>query len=229
MSNIDKSIAQMFTRISPWYDFLNHFLSFGIDIYWRKKLIQAIPKKKNLCTFLDLATGTMDVVREIEKKYPEARIIGLDLSYKMLYIGKKKSFNTKVLPLCANGKKLPIASNSIDVATISFGIRNINPRNKVYEEVLRVLKPGGIFLILEFASAKKQILFGLYNLYLSYLLPLIGNFISKDKGAYKYLRDTIKKFPLAHELKQELLKAGFKKVNYKSLTGGIAFIYKVYK
>ncbi len=229
MKNKDKTIAQMFSRISPWYDFLNHFLSLGTDIYWRKKLIRSIPTLNRPVVFLDLATGTMDVVREIEKNFTDPKIIGLDLSYEMLSIGKKKTKIKNILPVCGNAKGLPISSNSIDIVTIAFGIRNIVPRKETYEEVLRVLKPGGVFLILEFASTKKIILFGLYNFYLSYLLPIIGNLISKDKIAYTYLRDTIKKFPLATELKNELLGSGFNEVEFQSLTGGIVNLYKAKK
>ncbi len=221
---LDHTISSMFSRISPWYDFLNHFLSLGIDIYWRKRLVASIPKKASL-KFLDLATGTMDVAREIEKKFSNSTIIGIDLSFKMLLQGKKKIQGKNIVPICANAKELPILSSSVDVVTMAFGIRNITPREHAYKEVLRVLRSGGQFLILEFASTKKRIWFGIYNLYLSYLLPKIGNLISKDKSAYTYLRETINKFPLAHELQREMLNVGFRKVSYIPLSYGIVHLY----
>ncbi|WP_459891662.1 ubiquinone/menaquinone biosynthesis methyltransferase [Desulfothermus okinawensis] len=223
----DYTVARMFSRIAPWYDFLNHFLSLGVDIYWRKKLINLITPSKKGPIFLDLATGTMDVAKEIEKKFGHRGgiILGMDLSFEMLSHGKKKLKNSKIYPVCANAKELPISTSSVDFVTIAFGIRNISPRLDTYSEVLRVLRPGGKFLILEFGSSRNKILFGLYNLYLNHILPKIGQLISKDPLAYTYLSETIKKFPLAQKLQMELLEAGFKDVLYFPLTFGIVNIY----
>ncbi len=230
----DKQIASMFSKISPWYDFLNHFLSFGIDIYWRKKLIESIENIQGIKrpVFLDLATGTMDVIIYLAKRFYQSKpiLIGLDLSYEMLRAGLKKTkkIDSK-LAICANGKKIPIKTSSIDVVTIAFGIRNVSPRKELYREVLRVLKPGGTFLILEFSPPKKKIMFGLYNLYLSSILPFIGNKVSRNKKAYTYLRDSILKFPSSFQLKQELLHSGFSDVNYYPLTYGIVYLHKARK
>ncbi|WP_461833328.1 ubiquinone/menaquinone biosynthesis methyltransferase [Desulfothermus sp.] len=223
----DYLIAGMFSKIAPFYDFLNHFLSMGIDIFWRKRLIKLIEPSQKSPIFLDLATGTMDVAREIEKKFRDngGFICGIDLSFKMLSQGKKKINKSRIYSVCANAKKLPIKNFSVDFVTIAFGIRNINPRSHTYKEVLRVLKPGGKFLILEFGSTQKKILFGLYNLYLNHLLPRIGNLISKDPGAYTYLSETIKKFPMAKKLQMELVEAGFRDVSYIPLTFGIVNLY----
>jgi len=223
----DYLIAGMFSKIAPVYDFLNHFLSVGIDIYWRKRLVALMEPIQKNSIILDLATGTMDVAKEIEKRFKSNNtfICGIDLSFKMLKQGKKKINKSKIFPLCGNAKNLPFKSNSVDFVTIAFGIRNINPRFQTYKEVLRVLKPGGKFLILEFASTKKKILFGLYNLYLNHLLPRIGNLISKDPRAYTYLSESIKEFPMAKNLQMELVKAGFRDVSYVPLTFGIVNLY----
>ncbi len=217
----DTLIAQMFSRISPWYDFLNHFLSLGIDIYWRKKLIDCV--RGNPSCILDMATGTMDVAIGLKKKFPWCRVIGSDLSYEMLLRGRKKT--SAIVPLCSNGKHLPFKPASIDIITIAFGVRNINPRSLLYREVHRVLKDKGMFLILEFASARNKILLGIYNLYLEKLLPLLGRLISQDKEAYSYLSRTIKEFPLAEDLQIEIKEAGFSRVEFFPLTGGIVNIH----
>ena len=223
----DYLIAGMFSKIAPVYDFLNHFLSLGIDIYWRKRLVKVMEPTQKNPIILDLATGTMDVAKEIEKRFKNNNpfIFGIDLSLKMLKQGKKKINKSKIFALCGNAKNLPFKSATVDFVTIAFGIRNINPRSQTYKEVLRVLKPGGKFLILEFASTKKKILFGLYNLYLNHLLPQIGNLISKDPRAYTYLSETIKKFPLAKNLQMELVEVGFRDVSYVPLTFGIVNLY----
>ncbi len=221
----DNLIAQMFSRISPWYDFLNHFLSLGVDIYWRKKLIKCIRTEPT--AVLDLATGTMDVAIGLKKRFPQCMVIGSDLSYKMLLQGKKKS--SYINPICANGKYLPFKSESVDVVTIAFGVRNITPRFLLYQEVHRVLRHNGMFLILEFGSARKKILLGLYNLYLEKLLPTLGRIISGDKEAYSYLSKTIKEFPLAEDLQKEIEKSGFSKVSFFPLTGGIVNIHMARK
>lgn len=233
-SSQDKQIASMFSKISPWYDFLNHFLSLGIDIYWRKELIKVISSTCSITqpVFLDLATGTMDVMISLEKKFRQLRptLIGVDLSYEMLKSGLKKTKKlSSKIAVCANGKKLPIRSSSIDVATIAFGIRNVNPREELYNEVLRVLKPGGSFFILEFSPPTKKIIFGLYNFYLSSILPFLGNVISGDNKAYTYLRDSILQFPSPFQLKQELIHSGFSNVIYYPLTYGIVYLHKAKK
>ncbi len=217
----DLLIAQMFSRIARWYDFLNHFLSLGMDIYWRKKMVECIEDPPEVV--LDIATGTMDVARLIQRRFPTATLLGCDLSREMLKHGK-----TKVPPLLAtvaNAKYLPVKEESIDVVTIAFGVRNIIPRPQLYKEVYRVLKNRGSFIILEFASARERIWFGIYNLYLERLLPLLGRLISRDKEAYSYLARTIKEFPRPEKLREELLESGFSTAAYFPLSKGIVNIH----
>lgn len=219
-------VDRLFANIAPWYDFLNHFLSLGVDFYWRKKLIQSI------CPFpdmqvLDLACGTFDVGLALLKKEPKVTVVGVDYTFNMLKAGKKKIARVKksIYPLQGDGRCLPFKDNFFDVVSIAFGIRNINPRKSAYAEIWRVLKPGGRFFILEFGSAKQKIWKGLYNFYLAKILPFLGGMFSKDRDAYRYLAKTVEEFPLPRELAEELKESGFKEVNYLPLTSGIVYIH----
>lgn len=227
-----KKVAAMFGRIAGWYDFLNHFLSLGQDCYWRYRLARLVlPKEDGLV--LDLAAGTLDVSVELLRQYPKCRILAMDFTYQMLKCGKIKKLDGKHEPVRgkhiasvqADGKVLPLPDNCLDGATISFGIRNILPRDDVYSEILRTLKPGARFCILEFGSGKKRIWKGLYNFYLNRVLPFIGRLISGDGGAYNYLADTIRAFPDERSLGEELRQAGFSRVMFIPLLSGIVYIH----
>lgn len=227
-----KKVADMFSRIAGWYDFLNHFLSAGQDCYWRYRLARLVkPEKDGL--LLDLAAGTLDVSIELLRQYPECKILAMDFTYEMLHCGKAKKLDGKheavrgkhIASVQADGKVLPLPDNCLDGATISFGIRNILPREDVYEEILRTLKPGARFCILEFGSGKKKIWKGIYNFYLNKILPMIGRIISGDSGAYKYLADTIRAFPDERSLGEELRLAGFDRVMFMPLLSGIVYIH----
>lgn len=224
-SNKKQNVNKLFANIAPWYDFLNHTLSLGIDFYWRKCLINTL----NLSSkqrVLDLACGTFDVALAIQKAYPLVSITAVDYTFAMLLAGQKKiTKSAKIFPLQGDGRFLPFKNACFDAITIAFGIRNISPREKTYKEILRVLKPGGTFHILEFGSGRQKIWGGLYNFYLKKLLPWIGGLVSKNKSAYSYLADTICHFPQPHELAWEMTKSGFKKVKYFSLTSGIVYIH----
>ncbi|XPV76737.1 MAG: ubiquinone/menaquinone biosynthesis methyltransferase [Desulfovibrio sp.] len=233
MSSVDptqhgKNVAGMFGRIAKWYDFLNHALSLGQDYYWRYRLVNHIEGPKDL-TVLDLAAGTLDVSMEVLRQYPDAKVYAMDFAYPMLHEGAgKKLRNGKenhIFPVQADGKSLPLPDNCVDACTISFGIRNIIPREEAYAEIRRVLKPGGRLCILEFGSGKQKIWNGVYNFYLNKLLPWVGNKISGDDGAYKYLADTINAFPDARELDRELSKAGFGRIFHVPLLSGIVYMH----
>ncbi len=219
-------VAEYFSSIAGWYDFLNHFLSFGQDIYWRKRLVRHV-RTGDTGLVLDLAAGTMDVTREILKKNPQSRVLALDYTLPMLTRGrnKMKFAGTKFIPVQADGRVLPAPDESVDSVTIAFGIRNIVPRSEAYREILRILKPGGRLCVLEFGSGKSRIWGGLYNFYLARVLPLLGRLISRDKGAYTYLAETIKGFPDSYELAMEIKKAGFSRVFYYPLSSGIVYIH----
>lgn len=223
----DAAVSGMFGHIAQIYDFLNHFLSFGIDYYWRKELVETLAQKKH-DVILDLAAGTLDVSLALKKHYPNSQIPALDFCLPMLFEGKKKCYKrdvTTIFPIAADAKKLPLKDESVDCITIAFGIRNILPREEAFKEMLRVLKPGGRACILEFGSGKERIFGGLYNFYLTRILPAIGKFFSKDSQAYSYLAKTIVEFPKADEFEQQMQKADFVNTWYRKMTAGIVCLH----
>lgn len=220
-----KRVSGLFDNIAAWYDFLNHFLSAGQDVYWRYRLVRFVrpgPTGK----VLDLAAGTLDVSREILRQHPGLRVLGMDFSRAMLRKGTGKvTGSTAILPVQADGRSLPLPDGCVDTVTIAFGIRNILPRTDAYREILRVLAPGGRLCILEFGTGQARIWQGLYNFYLGTVLPRIGRFFSKNPEAYQYLADTIRAFPHARSLAGELQAAGFAQVSYQALSSGIVYIH----
>lgn len=220
-----KRVSGLFDNIAAWYDFLNHFLSVGQDIYWRRRLVRCV-RPGATRTVLDLAAGTLDVSREVRRQFPELRVLSLDFSRAMLCKGKGKIVGEPaILPVQADGRALPLPDGCVDTVTIAFGIRNILPRTDAYREILRVLAPGGRLCILEFGTGKARIWQGLYNFYLGTALPRIGRFFSKNPEAYQYLADTILAFPDARALAAELVGAGFDQVGYEALSSGIVYIH----
>jgi demethylmenaquinone methyltransferase / 2-methoxy-6-polyprenyl-1,4-benzoquinol methylase len=224
-----RKVERLFSRIARWYDVLNHLLSFGIDIYWRYRLVRLVRGNEELLV-LDLAAGTMDVSREFNCQRPQDRVVAADFCRPMLDRGRKKLHPlSPVHPVCADGLALPFRDETFDAVTIAFGIRNIIPRPSAMEEILRVLRPGGRLCILEFGSARKPILKGFYNLYLKGILPIIGWLVSRDRSAYRYLAETIISFPNEEELGKELVKSGFERVYYLPLTAGIVYLHVAQK
>ena len=220
-------VSGMFGRIAGRYDFLNHFLSLGMDYFWRRRLVRMVrmgPTKR----VLDLAAGTMDVSLSLVRRYPEAKVLGMDFSMPMLLRGRDKvraRGEKGVYPVLADGRFLPLPEKSVDCVTIAFGIRNILPRAHAYAEALRVLTPRGRLCILEFGTGRERIWRGVYNFYLRRILPGLGRIISGDGAAYRYLADTIKEFPHAEKLAGELSAAGFDRVMYQPLMSGIVYIH----
>lgn len=225
------NVSGMFGRIAGCYDFLNHFLSGGMDYWWRHQLVRQITPGAT-GKVLDLAAGTYDVSLEIRRQHPQMQVAALDYCLPMLTTGKKKLKNpkgVKVYPVQADGRSLPLADGSVDCATIAFGIRNIIPREEAFREILRVLQPGGRLCVLEFGSGKNKVWKGLYNFYLQHALPVIGKIFSGDDAAYKYLADTIIAFPDAGELAMEMRQAGFERVYHRPLTSGIVQLHVAQK
>ena len=223
----DQAVAGMFGRIARFYDLLNHVLSLGIDCWWRRELANSVWRGPTH-RFLDLAAGTLDVSFALRRNHPEYKVIAMDFCPPMLALGQKKlarRLETGILPVAADGKRLPLPDNSVDSVTIAFGIRNILPRAEALKEMHRVLVPGGRACILEFGSGRDKIWGGLYNVYLTRLLPAIGRLVSRDSGAYAYLARTIMAFPSARELRKEMEDAGFAKVRYDKLTSGIVCLH----
>lgn len=230
-------IAGMFNNIASSYDFINHTLSFGIDKIWRYRLVKKIAVN-NPQKALDIACGTGDVSIALMKKGID--VTGLDIAQEMLEIAKRKtekkynkylkktSKGLKIEPtkyILASADSIPFPSNSFDLVTIGFGIRNFENREKALLEIRRVLKQKGELAILEFATPRNKVWKSLYNFYFLTILPFIGKVISKDKDAYNYLPTSVNTFPQYSEFKKEIEKSGFSDVKFYSLTGGVAVLY----
>lgn len=220
-----RRVSGLFDNIATWYDFLNHFLSLGQDIYWRNRLVRTV-RPGPTGVVLDLAAGTLDVSREILRQHPGLKVLSLDFSLPMLVRGQKKVAGVPAIcPVQADGRLLPLPDGCVDAVTIAFGIRNILPRTDAYREILRVLAPGGRLCILEFGTGQARIWQGLYNFYLGTVLPRVGRFFSRNPEAYQYLADTILAFPNASVLAGELRDAGFDQVGCEALSSGIVYIH----
>ncbi|MBD5607765.1 MAG: ubiquinone/menaquinone biosynthesis methyltransferase [Desulfovibrio sp.] len=218
----------MFGKIAGVYDLLNHLLSFGIDRYWRRELVAlAFWDKKS--PIFDLATGTLDVAVALHNRFPEAIVAGIDFCPEMLREGlpklKKAEIENRVFPCAGDALAIPAKNESCSSLTMAFGIRNIPDRGRAFREMLRVLVPGGRACILEFSSGQERVWGGIYNFYLDKILPRVGRLVSRDKGAYSYLAETIRLFPSADKMARELDEAGFEKVGYRKLTSGVVCLH----
>jgi len=228
-SNLGKKeqVAQMFNTISGNYDELNRVISFGIDIKWRKKVVQLVnetkPKK-----VLDIATGTGDLAI-LMTQTSATEIIGLDISEGMLEVGRKKiktkNLDSKIEMVLGDSEHIPFPDNYFDAITVAFGVRNFETLEKGLAEILRVLKPNGRFVILETSVPTKFPYKQGYSFYTKFILPTIGKLFSKDKVAYKYLSDSANEFPFGEALNNILRKIGFIEVTDLPQTFGVATIY----
>lgn len=219
----------MFNDIAPKYDFLNHFLSLGIDKIWRRKVVRSIIKH-NPQEVLDIATGTADLAILLAKKHSTSNITGVDLSENMLAVGRRKidEFNlaNRITLKQGDSLSLPFESNTFDVAMVAFGVRNYEDPVKGMAETLRVLKPSGKFYVLEFSMPRKFPMAQLYKFYFWAILPLIGRMISGHKQAYTYLPESVSAFPDGINFIQLMKNAGFSDCKFKKLSFGIASIYQ---
>lgn len=231
--DLDKKsqVAKMFDNISGRYDFLNHFLSLGIDIQWRKKAVKLL-KKQNPTTVLDVATGTGDFAIAALKANPES-ITGIDISNGMLEVGrkkiKKKGLDDKITLLNGDSENLPFEDNKFDAIIVAFGVRNFENLEVGLKEMKRVLKPKGKVYVLEFSTPTSFPFKQLYNFYFRYILPVIGKRISKDSSAYTYLPESVKAFPDGKKFLGVLDSLGYKSPTWKPLTLGICSIYTAEK
>lgn len=220
-------VRKMFDGIAHRYDFLNHFLSFGIDKSWRRKAIRllGISKPNNI---LDVATGTGDFAIAAMKISPQ-KVIGVDISQEMLNVGLAKIKNAKLTKkinfALADIENLPFPDNSFDAAICAFGVRNFENPLKGLSEIFRVLTPDGKLIILEFSNPGKFPFKYLYNFYFFYVLPFMGKWISKDKAAYSYLPESVSNFPQGDDFIELLKNAGFCKTGCKLLSFGIVSLY----
>jgi len=226
-----EQVAQMFNNISDNYDGLNRMISFGIDVKWRKKVVQLVADSKpNLV--LDIATGTGDLAINISKNTAAEKIIGLDISEGMLNVGKQKVAKEKLKNIelvLGDSKKMPFDDNSFDAITVAFGIRNFETLEKGLAEILRVLKPKGAFVILETSVPAKSPYKQFYNFHSTKILPLMGRLFSNEGSAYSYLSESAAKFPHGEVLNNILRKVGFIEVENNPQTFGVATIYTATK
>ena len=224
-------VARMFDSISGKYDFLNHFLSLGIDIRWRKKAIGLLAKEKPKM-ILDVATGTGDFAIEAMKLHPE-KIIGVDISEGMLEVGRKKmkahGLEDIIELKSGDSENLPFEENKFDAVIVAFGVRNFENLEKGLSEILRVLKPNGRAVVLEFSKPVKFPMKQLYSVYFNAILPKIGKVVSHDSSAYTYLPESVQAFPDGENFLSVLSKLGYKNATCKPLTFGISSLYTATK
>jgi demethylmenaquinone methyltransferase/2-methoxy-6-polyprenyl-1,4-benzoquinol methylase len=222
-----EEVAEMFNNISKRYDFLNHFLSLGIDKIWRRKAVNMLRPLKPQ-RILDLASGTGDFAIESLKLNP-TEIVGMDISEGMLEVGrvkmKTKGYDNVITMRLGDSEDLPFEDGYFDALTVGFGVRNYENLEKGLAEMLRVVRKGGKIVILEFSKPKKFPVKQYYAFHSRYIIPFFGKRISKDKKAYAYLPESVAAFPEGEALKEILRKVGYLNVESKLVSGGIATIY----
>ncbi|MBI4444388.1 MAG: bifunctional demethylmenaquinone methyltransferase/2-methoxy-6-polyprenyl-1,4-benzoquinol methylase UbiE [Acidobacteria bacterium] len=220
-------VRRMFGAIAPRYDLLNHLLSLTIDRHWRqvasRRLFRLLPQNS---VILDLCTGTGDLALDLA---PQAQVVGCDFAHPMLQLCKakidKKKLSSRITVVEGDALHLPFASSSFHALTIAFGLRNLESYTGGLQEMVRVLRPGGLLLILEFSRPGLMLFRPIYCFYFNYILPRIGDWISGQRGPYRYLHDSVMNFPDPDELSALLFQSGFVVIGRYALTAGIASLY----
>lgn len=223
-----QQVAGMFDKIAFKYDFLNRFLSAGIDVRWRKKAINELRTLQPI-NVLDVATGTGDVAILTYNMLKPEKITGIDISAGMLEVGRKKieklSLQDYITLVKGDSETILFDNDHFDAITVAFGVRNFENLEKGLGEMLRVLKPGGKLVVLEFSRPKQFLFKGFYNLYMQTIAPGFGQLFAKNKEAYKYLNDSVQHFPEGQSFVEILKTVGFRETYSKKLTMGICTIY----
>jgi len=230
-SSRKEQVTRMFDNISGNYDFMNRLMTFGIDVKWRKKVVKMVAETKPR-KILDIATGTGDFAIMLADIKPE-KIVGLDISQGMLEVGKKKvaekGLDNLIEMVLGDSENLPFEDNSFDAVTVGFGVRNFENLDKGLSEINRVLRPGGIFVVLETSQPEKFPFKQGFKFYSKYIIPFLGRLFSKDKNAYEYLPESAEAFPYGQAFNNILKKNQFTSVQNYPLMFGAASIYKAFK
>jgi len=225
----EKLVKGVFDSVASNYDLMNDVMSFGIHRLWKQYAIDIANVKKG-DAILDLASGTGDLIKLYHKKIGNSgRIVSSDINEAMLDEGKRNLINSGVLGIefvQANAEKLPFEDNSFDLVSIAFGLRNVTDKDKALSEMCRVLKPGGILIVLEFSKTTNPVLEKIYDAYSFNLIPKFGSWFAGDEDSYQYLAESIRKHPGQETLKQMIIDAGFDMCEYQNLTGGVVAIHK---
>lgn len=226
-----EQVTQMFDAISGNYDGLNRVISLGIDVKWRKKVVEIVGKNHPK-EILDIATGTGDLALMMATLNP-TKITGLDISAGMLEVGKQKiskaNLSDKIEMIAGDSEEMPFENDTFDAITVSFGVRNFANLDKGIKEIARVLKPTGVLVILETSNPTKFPFKQGYKIYTSIFLPIVGKLFSKDKVAYSYLSESANSFPFGEAFNNILRKNGFNDVTHLPVTFGVATIYTARK
>ncbi len=223
-----KQVEKMFDKIAFRYDFLNRFLSAGIDVGWRKKAIKELISLHPE-TILDVATGTGDFAIMSQKILQPGKITGIDISDGMLEVGRKKlmkaGLEKKIALLNGDSEAILFEDNSFDAVTVAFGVRNFENLEKGLSEIRRVLRPGGKLIVLECTQPSLPVIKQLYRFYMNFITPKIGKIIAKNNDAYQYLNDSVRQFPEKENFIHILNQSAYRNAFYKTLTLGICTIY----
>lgn len=221
-------VARMFDGIAHRYDFLNHFFSLGIDVLWRKACIRML-REESPSKMLDVATGTADFAIEAVRMGLDVHVTGVDISAGMLDVGREKisarGWNDKIDLIQGDSVALPFEDDTFDAYTVAFGVRNFEDLQAGLKDMLRVLKPGALGLVLEFSKPKYFPIKQVFGLYFKHIMPSVGKWVSKDPSAYAYLPESVQAFPEGEVFLDQMRQAGYRDVQARSLTGGIATIY----
>ena len=225
----EKLVKGVFDSVASNYDLMNDVMSFGVHRLWKQYAIDIANVKKG-DAILDLASGTGDLIKLYHKKIGNSgRIVSSDINEAMLDEGKRNLINSGVLGIefvQANAEKLPFEDNSFDLVSIAFGLRNVTDKDKALSEMCRVLKPGGVLIVLEFSKTTNPVLEKIYDAYSFNLIPKFGSWFAGDEDSYQYLAESIRKHPDQETLKQMIIDAGFDMCEYQNLTGGVVAIHK---
>lgn len=221
-------VRRMFSTIAGRYDLLNRLFSFGIDVMWRRELASELPSGDSQ-PVLDLATGTADVALTLEKRVPgNALIVGTDFALPMLHEAAEKIARKsarRIRLIVGDALDLPLRENAFAAVTIAFGLRNLPDRQAGLQEMVRVLRPGGLVAVLEFSKMDRPIIGPVFRFYFNRVIPFIGGIVSGNPGAYRYLPESVDAFPDPVQLGQEMLHAGLVNVRYRPMTFGIAWLH----